>query len=155
MQYQLNDIDSANLLELDENEIMLEYEKLNNIKDIAFSLGQVLDLLNGDGYNSYSIISSLGKCQQNLINIEKYDEILRGYNSTIESMEYELQDLYRSIKNYMDNLELDEERLMILEEQIDLINSLKRKYGNTVEDIIEYRNSIEYKLNSLLNNENY
>jgi DNA repair protein RecN (Recombination protein N) len=154
LQYQLNDIDSADILNIDENEIMSEYNKLNNIKDIAFSLGQVVDMLNSDDYNSYSIINSIGKCRLNLSNVARYDETLKEYNNILESVEYELKDLYFSIKKYLENLELDEERLIILEEKIDLLNSLKRKYGNTIEDIIEYRNSIEMKLKNILNNEN-
>jgi DNA repair protein RecN (Recombination protein N) len=153
LQYQLKDIDSADIFNLDEDEIMSEYNKLNNIKDIAFNLGQVIDMLNSDDYSGYSIINGISKCRLNLNNIEKYDETLKEYNNILESVEYELKDLYISIKDYLENLELDEEGLIILEEKIDLLNSLKRKYGNTIEDIIEYRNSIEAKLNNLLNNE--
>lgn len=153
LQYQLKDIDSADIFNLDEDEIMSEYNKLNNIKDIAFNLGQVIDMLNSDDYSGYSIINGISKCRLNLNNIEKYDGALKEYNNILESVEYELKDLYISIKDYLENLELDEERLIILEEKIDLLNSLKRKYGNTIEDIIEYRNSIEAKLNNLLNNE--
>jgi len=153
LQYQLKDIDSADIFNLDEDEIMSEYNKLNNIKDIAFNLGQVIDMLNSDDYSGYSIINGISKCRLNLNNIEKYDGALKEYNNILESVEYELKDLYISIKDYLENLELDEEELIILEEKIDLLNSLKRKYGNTIEDIIEYRNSIEAKLNNLLNNE--
>src|SRR5690606_28136845 len=69
------------------------------------------------------------------------------------SINFELQDLSTSIINYLEDLVIDEERLQYLEEQIDTINKLKKKYGNTIEDIIKYRNSIENKLNILLNNE--
>src|SRR5690606_26014370 len=114
-------------------EIMAEYDKLNNIKDIAYNLGQVADMLNSDDYNGYSIINNLNRCRIVLSNVEKYDETLKQYNNILESIEYELMDLCRNIKNYLENLELDEERLIILEEKIDLLNSLKRKYGNTIE----------------------
>ncbi len=153
LQYQLSDIDSADIFNIDEDEIMAEYNKLSNIKEIAYSLAQVVDMLDSDDFSSYSIINSIGKCRFNLSNIEKYDDKLKEYNNILESIEYELKDLYINIKDYLEKLELDEERFMILEEKIDLLNNLKRKYGNTIEDIIEYRNSIEEKLNTLLNNE--
>jgi len=153
LKYQLNDIDSADILNLDENEIISHYNKLNNIKDIAYNLGQVVEMLNSDDYTSFSILNNLNRCRTVLSSVEKYDETLSKYNNLLESIEYELRDVYRNIKDYLEKLELDEEELMILEEKIDLLNSLKRKYGSTIEEIIEYRNSIEDKLNSLLNNE--
>lgn len=153
LKYQLNEIESANILELDEEEIISEYNRLDNIKEIAFNLGQVFDIMNGDDYNSYSVLSNINRCINSLNKIEDYDRILKQYNESLESVELELQDFCRDVKNYLDNIQLDDERLFFLKDKIDLINRLKMKYGNSIEDIIKYRDTIKEKLETLLNNE--
>lgn len=153
LKYQLNEIDSSNIGKIDEEEIIREYNKLNNVKEIAYNLGQAYNLLNNEDYDSMSIINGINKCIIWLNSIMNYDDTLKNFATSLESINFELQDLSTSIINYLEDLVIDEERLQYLEEQIDTINKLKKKYGNTIEDIIKYRNSIENKLNILLNNE--
>ena len=153
LKYQLNEIDSSNIGRIDEEEIIREYNKLNNVKEIAYNLGQAYNLLNNEDYDSMSIINGINKCIIWLNSIMNYDDTLKNFATSLESINFELQDLSTSIINYLEDLVIDEERLQYVEEQIDTINKLKKKYGNTIEDIIEYRNSIENKLNILLNNE--
>ena len=153
LKYQLNEIDSSNIGRIDEEEIIREYNKLNNVKEIAYNLGQAYNLLNNEDYDSMSIINGINKCIIWLNSIMNYDDTLKNFATSLESINFELQDLSTSIINYLEDLVIDEERLQYVEEQIDTINKLKKKYGNTIEDIIKYRNSIENKLNILLNNE--
>lgn len=153
LKYQLNEIDSANIEKIDEDEIMSEYNRLDNIKEIAYNLGQVYNILNNEDYNSMSVLKGINKCVINLNSIMNYDDIIKQFNNSLESIGLELQELSRSIINYLENLVINEERLRYLEDQIDSINSLKKKYGKTIKDIIDYRNSIADKLDTLLNNE--
>lgn len=153
LKYQLNEIDSANIKNMNEDEIISEYNRLDNIKDIAYNLGQVYNILSNEDYNNLSILSGINKCVLSLNSIMNYDDTIKEFNTSLESINLELRELSRSIIDYIENLVIDEERLKYLEEQIDAINSLKKKYGNTIEDIINYRNSIEKKLDTLLNNE--
>lgn len=153
LKYQLNEIDSSNVLNIDEEEIMSEYNKMDNIKEIAHNLGQVYNILDNEEYNSISILNGINRCISTLNSIMNYDDILKEFANTLESSGLELQELSRSIINYLENLMIDEERLKYLEEQIDSINRLKKKYGRTIDDIKEYRNSVEKKLEILINNE--
>lgn len=153
LQYQISEIDSANIIDIDEDIIEAEYIKLNNVKEIAYNLGQVCQIINNEDYNNISIISAISKCIANMNNIEEYDNKLKQYNNIMQSIDIEVQDLYRSIIHYMDNLEIDEEKLNFLEERINTINKIKKKYGNTLQEVIKYKESIENKLETLLNNE--
>jgi len=153
LKYQLNEIDSANIDKIDEQEIISEYNRLDNIKEIAFNLGQVYNILNNQEYDGLSVLNGINRCIINLNSIMKYDDTLKKFNDTLESIGLELQELSRSIRDYIENIVIDEERLNFLKDQIDTINRLKKKYGRTIEDIINYRDSIEDKLNYLLNNE--
>ena len=153
LKYQLNEIDSTNIDKIDEDEIISEYNKLNNIKEIAYNLGQAYNILNNEDFDSMSIIKGINRCITSLNSIANYDNTIKEFNNSLESINFELQELSRSIINYLENLVIDEERLKYLEEQIDTINRLKKKYGNTIQDIIKYRDSIENRLHTLLNNE--
>ncbi|MCF6462035.1 DNA repair protein RecN [Clostridium sp. Cult1] len=153
LKYQIDEIHDANLLKYDEDEIMREYKKLSNIKEIGHNLGGIADSIGNENQHGISIISNISKCISNMKNIIKYDNVLEEYNNVLEYISFELQDLYRSILDYLENINIDEERLEFLEDRIDIINNLKRKYGSTIEDILRYKDSIEKRYEELLNNE--
>lgn len=153
LKYQLDEIDNANLLNFDEEVIIREHLKMTNIKEIIYKLGEVSDILDNEIYGSLSLLDGINKCVVNLKDIEKFDSRLQQYNATMENIGFELQDLSRDINNYLESIEIDEERLEFLEERIDTINVLKKKYGNTIDNILEYRESINNRLEVLLNNE--
>ncbi len=153
LKYQLDEINGVDLLKYDEDELMKEYTKMFNIKEIGCNLGEVVNILNNFEYNNISILDYINKIIAKMNTIEDYDDELKQYNRVMEDISFELQDLYRDMKNYLESLELDEEKMQFLEDRIDAINTLKKKYGNTIEDILHYRDTIEDKLKTLLNNE--
>ncbi|MBZ2173761.1 DNA repair protein RecN [Schnuerera sp. xch1] len=153
LKYQLDEIDSVNLSKFKEEEVINEYNKLDNIKEIGYTLSEVLNIINSEDYNEFVILNCINKCITKMNKIKEYDDNLKQYNDLLESIGFELQDLSRSIMDYLDNLEIDENRFKFLKDRIDSINKLKKKYGNTIEDIINYRNLIENKLRTLLDNE--
>lgn len=153
LKYQIDEIHSADLLKYDEDEITKEYNKISNIKEIGYSLGEIVNIIGNEGYNNISLINNINKCISNMNDIKIYDNTLEEYNNVLEYISFELQDLYRNIMDYIESLDIDEERLKLLEDRIDTINRLKRKYGNTIEDILKYRDTIENRYDILMNNE--
>jgi DNA repair protein RecN (Recombination protein N) len=153
LKYQIDEIHDANLSKYDEDEIMKEYNKLSNIKEIGYNLGGIADSIGNENQHTISIISNISKCISNMKNIINYDNVLEEYNNVLEYISFELQDLYRNILDYLENINIDEERLEFLEDRIDTINNLKRKYGSTIEDILRYKDSVEKRYEELLNNE--
>ena len=153
LKYQLEEIDNANLLDLDEEAITKEYLKMSNIKDIGYKLGEVSNILDNDVYHGFSLVNGINRCITILTDIIEFDDRIQQYNEIMEDISFEFQELSRNIKNYLDNLIIDEERLEFLEEKLDTINSLKKKYGNTIEDILKYRENVYNRLETLINNE--
>ena len=100
-----------------------------------------------------SILNGINRCVAKLSRIKDFDNTLEEYNNVLESTSFELQDINRSMTDYFQKLEIDEERLNFIEDKIDMVNGLKKKYGNTIEDVLKYRDSIESRLEALLNNE--
>lgn len=61
--------------------------------------------------------------------VKRYDEDLNQYSSALENVNFEIQDISRGLKNYIENTEFDEERLAFLEERLNLIYKIKKNMG--------------------------
>jgi DNA repair protein RecN (Recombination protein N) len=153
LRYQLEEIDNANLTNEDEEEIDNEYKKLSNIKEISFGIGEVIEVINNSDYENKSIMDLINKNISIIHNLKRYDEYLISFGDILENIRYELQDLNKDLRHYLDNIDVDDERLNYLYERLNIVNKLKKKYGNTITEILEYRESIYCRLEELLNNE--
>lgn len=141
LQYEINEIDMAELREFEEEELLKKIKKLSNIQEIKKSLYESIHILNSDNINSvYSIINK----------IQGYDEKLEEFLSRIDIQLEELKLLSYDLRDYSDNLALDEKELNNIENRMSLINRLKRKYGFSIERINEYRNTSQEELSLLL-----
>lgn len=110
LKYQIDEINSADLLKYDEELIIKEYTKMSNIKEIGYNLGEIADNLNNNDYNNVSILDSINRSITKMNGIKDFDDDLNQYNKMLESISFELQDLYRNIIDYLGKLEIDEER---------------------------------------------
>ena len=153
LRYQIDEINDADLSSWDEEKVFKEYKKISNIKEIGYELGQVVNIINNNDYNKNSIIDNINICIRKMQNIRDYDIDLKEYSKVLENINFEIQDVFMNMRSYLERLDIDEERLEFLEGRIDTINKTKRKYGNTVEEILKYKNTIDDRLEALLNNE--
>ncbi|WP_026894091.1 DNA repair protein RecN [Clostridiisalibacter paucivorans] len=151
LKFQLAEIDSANLKENEEKDILNEYKVLSNSEDIMKSIGIINQGLNNMEYDRPSVIDMLRDMVFTMKKISSYDDKLKDYYDSMSSVLYELEDIGREIRSYSENISYDEERLKELSDRIDIINKLKRKYGKTIKDILEYRDFM-YKELKLINN---
>jgi len=141
LQYEINEIDSAELKEFEEEELLKNIKKLSNIQEIKKSLYEAIQILNSDNINNvYSIINK----------IKNYDEKLEEFLSRVDIQLEELKLLSYDLRDYSENLDLDEKKLDNIENRMSLINRLKRKYGFSIEKINEYRNASHEELSLLL-----
>ena len=90
-----------------------------------------------------------------LENIENVDKKYEEVTGNLKSIYYDLQEISRDITKYKEEVYFDEEERDYTEERLDLINSLKRKYGNTIEEILNYKNEIENEIEKIKNLDNY
>ncbi|WP_353095876.1 DNA repair protein RecN [Tissierella praeacuta] len=151
LKFQVQEIDESQLNKDDECNIENEYRKLSNINEIVCSIGESLSYINNESFGTSSILDLMNKSISLINNAKKFDEKLLGLHKQFEGINYELQDLYRELKDYLDNIEIDSERLNFLTERINLVNKLKKKYGNTIEIILEFRNECQERLDELIN----
>ncbi|WP_422486725.1 DNA repair protein RecN [Gudongella sp. DL1XJH-153] len=149
LKFQIDEIDAADLKE-DDEAIEQQFKRLDNLKDTIAQSYQALALLNDD-YESPAAISLIEKSIEMIGHSGRYDRILQEHGNSLQAILYELQELYRGINGYIESLDIDEEELFLLRERLDLVNTLKKKYGSSVEQILSYRDEIEERYNRLIN----
>lgn len=152
--YQINEIKDAGLKIDEEEELTLQREVLANAEKIFQGTAQSYQLLYGteDG-GAQGIVDGLGQATQFLSPFVDMDGSIRDFHSALESSNILLKEIARDMRNYLDNFEFNPGKLNLIEERLDHINKLKRKYGNTVEDVLEYYRKIREDLERLENSQ--
>ena len=144
LQYQFDEIDKADL-KVDEEETLKEKSVLfqnsekinNNLSEANEECDNAIDLVN-NAIKALDKISSID---------DKYNEKL----SELKNIYYEIDEFSRDIASLNDDVYFDEDERNEIEERLDLITSLKRKYGNSIEEILEYRDKIEADIERINN----
>ena len=149
LKYQQNEIEEAKLSIGEEEELSAKQKIIINSEKIAKTLNEV-DISIGE--NAIDLISNSIRC---LEKIESIDEKYEESTNSLKSVYYELQEISRDISNYKEDVFFDENEQKEVEERLDLIYSLKRKYGNTIEEIIKYKDELEKEIYRIENLEEY
>lgn len=148
LKFQINEIESANLSKD-------EYEDLLKQRDVYRNGEKIFKNLNISYQNLYegqvNAVDLIGNAVKELSSICEYDKSLSDYNNEIERIMYELQDISREIRNYKENINFEPYELEQIELRVDEINSLRRKYGETIEEIFDYHQNIKNRLDEILN----
>ncbi|KPU28100.1 DNA repair protein RecN [Caloranaerobacter sp. TR13] len=153
LKFQLSEIDSAELKIDEEEKIVNELSLLSNAEELLNTVNSIVECINSSDYYKTSLLDQINSISKNLNKIAKYNNKLKEYNDIIETIYYQLKDIATDLRLYQETIEYDPAKISLLEERLDLINNLKRKYGNTIEEILNYRDKIAYELEIILNNE--
>ena len=149
LKYQLNEIEEAELIKGEEEELNSKQKIIQNSEKIAKTLNDV-DISIGE--NTIEAISNSIRLLEKIENIDnRYQEKV----NSLRSVYYELQEIARDISNYKEEIYFDEEEQKEIEERLDTIFSLKRKYGNSIEEILQYKEDIAEEIYRIENLEEY
>ena len=148
LKFQTNEIESANLSKDEYEELLKQRDVFRNSEKIYSNLNLSYQNLYEGSVNAVDLIGSASK---ELSSIAEYDKVLSEYNENVERIMYELQDISREIRNYKESIDFEPYELEQIEIRIDEINNLKRKYGNTIEEIFEYYDKTKNRLDEILN----
>lgn len=146
--FQINEISDANLVSGEDSELVKRKAILTNSEKIYQSLSNVYEQLYSGG-ESKSAYDNIGGSIVLLEGISCFDEKLKEYKLTLEDIYYRMEDVLQEIRAYRDGVEYNQEELDQIEQRLDLINMLKRKYGNTIEDILEYKSKISLEMEQM------
>lgn len=148
LKFQINEIESANLSKDEYDDLLKQRDVYRNSEKIYSNLNLSYQNLYDGSVNAVDLI---GNAVKELSAISEYDKSLSEYNNEIERIMYELQDISRDIRNYKENINFEPYELEQIEIRVDEINNLRRKYGDSIEEILEYYNNTKSRLDEILN----
>lgn len=145
LEFQIAEIESADLKSGEDLTLHQERDRLLNHKQIADTLTNAYAMLDNEDFSSLSNVRS---AMNDLESIEEYDPSYKELSSNLSESYYVLEDVTKRLEDIIDGLDFDGNRLMQIEARLDLINSMTRKYGGNVNDVLEYFAQIskEYQL---------
>lgn len=149
--YQINEIDSINLESIDFNDLENEYRKLTNLTSIKKSISIASNLYSGNELQENDIDSLLTKAISEVSKANNNDNSLEIYLKELEGINYQLSDIFAELDNYSMRTEINDERISELDSLFKALEDLKRKYGNDIPKILEYRENIQKDLDDFLN----
>lgn len=147
LQFQINEIDSANIQSPTEDEdLNAELEVLENAEKLKELTGTSYWAINGD---DGSIMEALGKIKQNISKAASMDKNLEELESNLIDTIERLKDAGSELRDYSQSLDNDTERLNEIQERLYLLDKLKRKYGGTLETVLETFEKLSKELNAI------
>ncbi|MDT2704476.1 DNA repair protein RecN [Enterococcus dispar] len=143
LRFQQDEIANANLLPNEEEELTEERAKLGNYQKIVDSLAHSYALLTNDEGNS---LDGIGAALTSMQDIAHLDSEYETVSENLQSAFYLLQEAAGDISRQFDSLSFDEGRLEEVNQRLELIHQLKRKYGQTVSEVLAYYEEITKEL---------
>ena len=149
LEFQLEELEDAQLQEGEEEDLVNERHLLSNAETLFESANQLYEELYGGDLSESSTLDGLKISSRTLSKLYELDGSLSELNERFESALYELEDIVYQIRDYRDKIEFNPHRLSEVEERLDLIHRLKRKYGDSISDILAYQGQASQKLEDL------
>ena len=137
LRYQVGEISTANLRPTEYDDLTLERDRVANAERIKRE----------------SVMDLIGQVSKDLSQLEQLDPSLRQNLESVDALMHQVDELARALRSYRDGIEYSPERLHELEERLDLINRLKRKYGSTIGEILAFGERASQELEKLCHRE--
>lgn len=147
LKHQIGEIDAAQINPAEEQDLEDRWRRANNASRLMESAAAAISTLNGEN----GILERLGELQRLVRDLEKLDPSISEKTASLETAAVELQDLEGNLADYTDELEINPAEADTLAERVNLIESLKRKYGPSLADVLNRRDNAAARLDSIEN----
>ena len=149
LEFQMAEIEAANLKAGEDVTLNQERDRLLNHKHIADTLTNAYSMLDNEEFSSLANVRS---AMNDMESLEEFDQEYREISGTLSESYYVLEDITKRLESIIDDLDFDGNRLMQVESRLDLIHTITRKYGGSVDDVLEYFVKITDEYNLLTGN---
>ena len=146
LRFQAQEIEAARLQADEEEPLRQERDRLANAETLAALAQESLVLLDEGSSDVIPITDSLGGLVEKISALARIDKGLEELSITAKGVEEELADLSRSLRNYLDGIEYNPRRLEQVDDRLNLIQTLKRKYGSSIQAILAFGDDAKKKL---------
>lgn len=149
LEYQIDEIENAKLVDGEEEELKERFDFISSAENIFDKLSEVLTKLNEQRDNACALLYESKNLLSSLSNFKDIDEC----RERIENSYYEIKDVVDNLDSIKDNTEFDPKELERIDERLDLIKKLTKKYGKTIADVLTYLTECKGKLDDLENSQ--
>lgn len=154
LRYQVNEIEAARLRPGEETELLQERHLLANAEQLLEESAEAYELL-AAGRSHRSALDQLGLAVKALSALAQIDDSLQDDVAALESAYYQVEDVAHRLRSYRDQVEFDPSRLAVVEDRLMLLATLKRKYGDSIEQILAYGERAARELHALEHREEH
>ena len=142
--FQSEELSSANLTDPTEDEqLEEEYNELSNYQKIVDTANYLMQLYDDD---EHGLETLLGNAQSAANELGEYGAKFKDIAKTIDDGVFALSDARSELSNVLDEMDFDEERYQYVTSRLDLLNSLKKKYGPTLQDVFAFYEKVQKEL---------
>ncbi len=151
LRHEIEEIESANIIVGEDDDLEEEYRRMSNSEKIVTACNEAYNSTSGtDG-----ISDKISRAIRSLKNVEEFDESINGYVSMLEDIDAIVSDFNRDVSGYMSDMEFDESAFNEIEMRLNLLNTLKTKYGPTLSDVNDKLEENSKRLQQLEDYDNY
>ena len=146
IRYELEQIEKAHLVKGEEEKLQERYRYLSNANEIKSGINEVYSLVEDSYGDSQSVSQMLGRSSHILAKISGYDERLKELARQIADIDELIMDFNRDLQEYASDMDENGEEFAEVETRLDLVRTIKSKYGATTELVENYAKDLENKL---------
>ncbi|MBK5201094.1 MAG: DNA repair protein RecN [Spirochaetaceae bacterium] len=150
LNYAFEEISKVDPKEEEDDNLTDEIHKLSQFENIHENLLGTVEMLHSS-YEGGSTINNLNNSLTSLTKASHIDSILEKYQERLNSAVLECEDIYESLKDYLQDMSFSQENLDVMQQRLSQLQRLKKKYGPTLSHVIEFRDEINEKLEAINN----
>lgn len=148
LRYQIEEISKANLEAGEEEELEERRKLLQNAEKLSDGMDTAVECLYG-GDDTDGAASLLAQAERELSRLSRYTDSFSALQEQVADLMYQVQDVAESVKDARDSLSYSADELEAIEARLDVIHRLRRKYGVTCADILEYLEKAKQELDEI------
>jgi DNA repair protein RecN (Recombination protein N) len=147
--FQLNEIEATRLQPGEEEPMRQERDRLANAENLAGLAQKALIILDDGNPEAPALTDQLGEVVQSLSSLSRIDHSQARLYEQAQTLAEAVSDIVRDLRQYVEKIEFNSHKLEQVEERLDLLHTLKRKYGNSIENILAFAKDSAQKLETI------